>query len=88
MPRANMPLHSFEGKVKPQPAQILPHVIRHPVFPLVQLSHTAILFMVKAEKVKKAPPITVLSFRWRKSASASQTANGIGLKTTLLRIVL
>ena len=58
MPRAYMPLHGFEGKVKPQPAQIFADMIRHPVFLLVQLSHTAILFMVKAEKVKKAPPTT------------------------------
>lgn len=59
MPRTNVPLHGFEGKVKAKPAQIFAHVLGYPVFRLVEFSHVAVLFMVKVKKVAKVPPITV-----------------------------
>ena len=58
MPRANVPLHGFEGKVKAKPTQIFARVLGYPVFRLVEFSHVAVLFMVKVKKVAKVPPIT------------------------------
>jgi hypothetical protein len=58
MPRADVILHSLEGKVKAKPAKVLPHMLRHPVLTLVNQARVILLSMVKVKMRKASHRVT------------------------------
>ena len=49
MPVPNMRLHGLQRQHEPQPPQILAHMFRHPVLPLLDLAHIRVPFYVENE---------------------------------------
>lgn len=47
MPAADTLLHGLKRQMEPQRAEIVPHMLRHPIIMLIQLVHAQLLLKVK-----------------------------------------